>query len=154
MILAGKRPAWARGLKPSDFIATAVLLTITLAIPFIANDQSPGAFPAGLSPFWHSAGPLRAAPAPTAHPATVVGHAGHIRPVGTFHQVRGQRRFGHSRHGFGHGSFRHPGFRYWSRGHRSYPPLRLYRGRGFYYRGFGRGFHHGWRSHRRLPRVG
>lgn len=47
MILAGKRPAWARGLKPSDFIATAVLLTITLAIPFIAYEQSRGAFPDG-----------------------------------------------------------------------------------------------------------
>ena len=47
MILAGKRPAWTRGLKPSDFIATAVLLTITLAIPFIAYEQSRGAFPDG-----------------------------------------------------------------------------------------------------------
>lgn len=47
MIFAGKRPGWARGLKPSDFIAAAVLLTITLAIPFIAYDQSRGAFPDG-----------------------------------------------------------------------------------------------------------
>ena len=47
MKLAGKRPAWTRGLKPSDFIATAVLLTITLAIPFIAYEQSRGAFPDG-----------------------------------------------------------------------------------------------------------
>lgn len=46
-MLAGKRPAWTRGLKPSDFIATAVLLTITLAIPFIAYEQSRGAFPDG-----------------------------------------------------------------------------------------------------------
>ena len=54
MIFAGKRPGWARRLKPSDFIATAVLLTITLAIPFIAYDQSRGAFPDGNSALMRS----------------------------------------------------------------------------------------------------
>ncbi|HEY5639464.1 MAG TPA: branched-chain amino acid ABC transporter permease [Dehalococcoidia bacterium] len=38
---------WTRGLKPSDFIATAVILLITLAIPFISYEQSRGAFPDG-----------------------------------------------------------------------------------------------------------
>ena len=47
MIPAVKRPSWARDLKPSDFIATAVLVTITLAIPFIAYEQSRGALPSG-----------------------------------------------------------------------------------------------------------
>jgi branched-chain amino acid transport system permease protein len=47
VIPADKRPGWTRGLKPSDFIAPAVLLSITIAIPFISYDQSRGAFPDG-----------------------------------------------------------------------------------------------------------
>ncbi len=47
MTHADKHPGRARGLKPSDFIATAVLLGITIAIPFIAYEQSRGALPDG-----------------------------------------------------------------------------------------------------------
>lgn len=47
MIPADKRPGWMRGLKPSDFIAPAVLLSITIAIPFISYEQSRGALPDG-----------------------------------------------------------------------------------------------------------
>lgn len=46
-MIAGKRPDGERGLKPSDFIAAAVLVSITIAIPLISYDQSRGSFPDG-----------------------------------------------------------------------------------------------------------